>query len=152
MKYLSNLLEKIKNFLNPSGVLERLVITEAKLLRENATKDELNKLNFIRLDPESKTQCIYGQMTGLCHSVRANELIYKCAKRVYNINRDNGWDLIQGAKLNGSPKKIEGYVNRIKLYFSPIEKFIAQKKNNQGVNNKILVDFLKGERETLNFK
>lgn len=129
--------------------LNTLVIAEAKALKSKATKRELQRLDFDKLDPVSTMFCIYGQMTGDCNDTRANSLVYDCAKRVYD-SRGIHRNALVDSKLNGAPKKeIIGY--RIYSYFSPIEKFIAQKLQNQKQNNKILIEYLKGEREMLEF-
>jgi len=62
--------------------LKRHVKKEADLLRKNATKEELNKLDIETLDPELSSVCIYGQMTENCYSGRAKELMEACAVAV----------------------------------------------------------------------
>lgn len=121
----------------------KLVIEEAKNLKKNATKEELENLNFEELDPDWPVKCIYGQMTGSCNSERAVNLIVTCAKRVYHSNCSNGKTLSN--KLNGSPVGL----HRNK-YWSPIEVFIINAKYNDSseMNNK-LIQYLKGERKTL---
>jgi hypothetical protein len=61
--------------------LKEDVRKEAEALKIHATKEEREKLNFKDLFPESIYQCIYGQMTGSCSSIRAANLIESCACR-----------------------------------------------------------------------
>ncbi len=129
-----------------SKLLNSLVVGEATALRTNALQYELDRLKFNRLAPTNTQNCIYGQMTGECFSMRATELIQECAERVYTCADNNKPNEIKG-KLNGSPKE-----SSRGTYWSPIEIFIAKGKNHRNGNNKMLVDFLKGKRKTLKFK
>lgn len=112
------------------------VIAEATKLREHATAQELDKLNFYTLEPRQGNLCIYGQMTGLCFSDRATKLINKCANP---FSRS-----IEEFDIDGMlPKRfLRKYVFPS---FTPIEFYIAQ----PGAKNEALIEFLKGERETL---
>jgi len=123
-------------------IMKELVIEEANNLRNNATKEELSRLDFSNLNSQNSETCIYGQMTGYCFSKRANELIINSCKRVY-IHDDAD---IYKSKLNGKPTK-----NRDD-YWSPIEVFIDQDINKKNGNNELLVKFLKGEINELKFK
>lgn len=124
-------------------LIAELVKKEAANLRENATKNELARLNFTSLLPNSKQKCVYGQMTGECNSRRATELITQCCKRVFE-NDYSLVDNIQAAPLNGSP------VGKSRSSFwSPIEVFIIQ--HNNSLNNKELISYLKGEKYSLEF-
>ncbi len=122
-------------------IMQGLVKQEAKNLRKNATKEELSRLNFNKLNPTSKVTCIYGQLGGTCDSVRSVELQKKSAKRVYKTGEG-----LVSAKVNGSPKSLFRYE-----YWSPIEVFIVQQENKDNGNNKKLVSYLKGETNRLNF-
>lgn len=124
-------------------ILKKRVKEEAKKLRKLATKEELRKLSFDDLNPSVSEECIYGQMTGHCNSKRSLLLIGSCCNRVYD------WRIKGGFKLNGSldTKKRESLV----WQYSAIETFILQSENKKE-NNRILIDYLRGERKTLNFK
>lgn len=124
----------------------KLVIEEAKALKEHATPEEINRLDFNRLNPESKFSCIYGQMTGDCFSGRAIDLITKSAKRVY-VKNNKEWTsrLYEKAKLNGKPIP-EERTGKETWWYSPIEIFISKK--NDALNEK-LIQFLKGEIKEL---
>lgn len=136
------------------GLIE-LVTDEATKLKENATHLEKNRLNFKEFDAVSKERCIYGQMTGYCYSERAYELIRKCAVRIYDTHKT--WfnsDTI--GYLNGAPSKLKTPENRGEFYHSPIELFVLimlkhGQKLNWFKNNKILIDYIKGERSDLTF-
>ncbi len=71
--------------------LKKLVVQEALKLRKYAKKSERAKLNFWYLDSHSTLSCIYGQMTGNCHSPRAVQLLNKCtvpySKEVFCNNK-----------------------------------------------------------------
>ncbi len=121
--------------------LNYLVRKEATLLKINATKEEINALDFTTLNPNHKNHCIYGQMTGNCYNSRAIWLIEKCANRVYNGT------LMSVNKLNGNPIDSERYE-----YLSPIELFVY--RNRYGINvqnNKRLIEYLKGDIDKLKF-
>lgn len=112
--------------------LKELVILEAINLKAHATKEELNDLNFENFDPHKPALCIYGQMTGECRSGRSLELLNKCVVP-YSDNLFEYDDKVE--------KDFKGYFSG----FSPIEFYICRPK----AKNKTLIDFLKGERETL---
>jgi hypothetical protein len=126
--------------------LAKLVVKEATKLRKEATESELGNLSIhlSNLDPDKRSRCIYGQMTGDCFSKRANKLIVKCAERVYSIDKDGIGSLFDNAKLNGKPKKTK---KRIGKYFSPIEMYIYLSNSNKG--KKALLQYIKGIKDTL---
>ena len=132
--------------------INELVIAEATNLKKNATVEELENLNFDKLQTDHSELCIYGQMTGVCISERAIDLIELSCERVFNDKSHNdGFDggKMGGIKgeLNGSPLgKGRGY------YWSPIEIFIDMPRNKSNGNNKRLVDFLKGVTSELKLK
>jgi hypothetical protein len=123
-------------------IMQNLVKEEAKNLKKHATKEELDNLNIEYLDSEDYEKCVYGQLTGDCFSERAEYLILNSCERVYESDYT-----ISKSKINGKPLK-----DRRTKYWSPIEVFIAQNINNTNGNNKILIDYLKDKRKTLNFK
>lgn len=126
-----------------SKKLKELVVKEATALKEKATKKELNNLDFGQLNPISSLNCVYGQMAGHCDSDRAIQLMKECCERVYERGTTDVWNSFIGVKLNGSPQ-----AKPRERWFSPIEVFIIQ-RDNEGENNKKLIDFLKGKTETL---
>ena len=130
--------------------LTKLVVKEATKLKKTATESELERLSvhLNDLDPNSQEKCIYGQMTGHCFSKRANELIIKCAKRVYNMNRRrDGANYFETAELNGKPKPVN---DREISYFSPIEMYIYLTKSKKGTQ--ALLKYIKGIRKKLEVK
>lgn len=135
--------------------IQGLVKKEASKLKEYATQEELARLNFEHLNPNSPRSCIYGQMTGNCYSPRANELVLKCAERVYisSINStSNSGAVFSYQTLNGEPHAIVGTKDRSELYHSPIEIYLVfNRENDTTENNKILIDYLKNVTTELNF-
>lgn len=129
----------------------KLVIEEAKSLRMLATDAEKNRLDFDRLNPESKLSCIYGQMTGSCFSERATDLIKSSCVRVYNKFDSDSVDnefVDSNIKLNGKPKET-GYA-RCGKWYSPIEVFISKAYRQSDTVTLIrLIKFIKGEIKTL---
>lgn len=125
-----------------SKILVDLVKKEAKAIKENATEKEIDNLDFDELRPANTQRCIYGQMTGDCYSLRANDLIVKCAKRVYETT--GGINKCNIHKLNGKPFLLDNSQLRTQKYHSPIELFILFDEK----NNKMLIDYLKGNRKT----
>jgi len=111
-----------------------IVETEIKLLKINATEEELENLDFYCLNPVSQNNCIYGQMTGYCENNRAVELINLCCKTELKF------------PLVGSPipKKLE----RIKQSFgaySYLENFIFRFPS----CNEHIIDYLQGKVDVL---
>ena len=130
--------------MNRYTLMKQLVIEEATNLRKHASKKELNKLSFNRLHPKNTLLCIYGQIADGCFSLRADELIKKCASRGYHSKSS---EEIYDCKINGPIKNLSR-----SYFWSPIEVFIVQERNQENGNNKLLIDFLKGETNELNFK
>lgn len=119
------------------------VAKEARALKRHATKEELSWLNVKTFDPKDEELCIYGQITGMCRSKRAVELMTVCAKRffkniVYNAIDigDNILDEVNGKKSH-EPESMD--------FVSAIETYIAT----PDAKNKNLIAFLKDERKDL---
>lgn len=129
--------------------LAELVIAEATALRKLTTDREKQKLslNLDELLPNNTDRCIYGQMTDNCFSRRANELILKCATRVYEIPAGVWFSTLSESVLNGKPTKVP---DRKIAYFSPIEKYIFITKSEKG--KQALLEYIKGVRTTLKVK
>lgn len=118
---------------------------EAENLRKYATKEELEKLDFDKLDSSDRTRCIYGQMTGNCFSQRSAELINNCA-------------ITHFEELPDAVEEMIGYVIEKELFFlqkrtdpwvptsySAIEAYICLPE----AKNANLISYLRGETETL---
>ena len=129
--------------MNRHTLMRQLVIEEATKLKKHATQEELNELDFNSLNPGRIDLCVYGQMTGNCHTKRAEELMRTCCKRVYNTDAGS----VRNCSVNGSPEN-----KRRDYFWSPIEVFIDQYRNQKNGNNEQLIKFLKGEIDVLNFK
>lgn len=131
---------------------------EVRALKRNATEEELSNLDALILNPQSQRSCIYGQLTGSCHSLRASQLIFNCCKRFVEFpdgvdvfHADKGFSkikgLINGSKIKGVKDADQFYDTRswdIK-YFSSIETYIMF----PNAKNKNLIAFLRGERKDL---
>jgi hypothetical protein len=131
--------------------LKEDVRKEAEALRVHATKEELLKIVYAALDPQSRWGCIYGMATKDCHSERAIELIQKCCVR-YFVN--NSINKIKDEGFEGVVKRVNGTeVDDLKSdrtgmfpgHFSAIEAYILLPE----ANNESLIAFLRGETETL---
>lgn len=125
------------------------VAKEAKALKKNATKDELERLNFEVLDPGSSRACIYGQITGNCMEGRGIHLIEKSCKKFVEIR---GIDSIQRdgfiavrENINGSKMPSKRKRGELVRWLSSIESYIAL----PNAKNKNLIAYLKGERKDL---
>ena len=130
--------------MNRHTLMKQLVIEEATNLKKHALKKELKNLNFNKFNPDHTLSCIYGQIANGCFTPRAVELMKKCASRGYD--RESAPKLVD-CKINGP------IIDLPRSYFwSPIEVFIVQDRNRKNGNNKLLIDFLKGETNELNFK
>ncbi len=139
----------MKSTFNTQDLIE-LVKVEADNIKQHATSEEINRLNFEGLYPSNAERCIYGQMTGNCYSIRANKLIIECATRVYKLT-DTSSNALAEVSLNGKPKKES---DRASNYHSPIEIFIyGSSQTKSGVlNNKRLINYLKGKTNKLKLK
>ena len=127
-----------------------LIQQESDLLKIYATQEEIGKLDVRTLE-NTRTKCVYGQMTGSCDSKRAIELIQKCCSRVYTVTTK--------PQINGSPleEKRNDELGALK-YFSPIETLICITSMKSpgpfgflvdSQNIKDLIAYLKGEKEQL---
>ncbi len=65
------------------------VLHEINMLKTNATKTELERLDFDDFSPSRRDGCIYGQMTGNCNSKRAKELMDKSCIRGFDMQKKN---------------------------------------------------------------
>ena len=129
--------------MNRHTLMRQLVVKEATNLKKYASKEELNKLDFNSLNSGRVDLCVYGQMTGHCWTKRATDLMKTCCERVYHTDQGS----VRDCSVNGSPEDLER-----NKFWSPIEVFIDQYRNQKNGNNEQLIKFLKGEIKVLNFK
>lgn len=128
------------------------VINEAVALREHATAEERWKLDFTTLDAGMNTQCIYGQMTGHCHSKRALELIQSCTPRYFMHGALSDGDTVKDIIDNTNGTSVFDFATNRgghNQHFSAIEVFI----NLEGsfpLQVESLVKYLRGESDDLN--
>jgi len=114
------------------------VETEATHIRENATNEEINKLDFDYLDPEHVEHCIYGQMTGKCDSERARELTPKSFRSTPALGYKESftkWD-----KFRRQPTRSFGKF----VGFTHLEVYIMLK----GAKTEELLKYIKGVNKT----
>lgn len=137
-------LDDTKNYFVDGYIRNQLVISEATKLKANATKIEIDKLDFDWLSSKSTTSCVYGQMTGYCFNTRATKLIKLSCQKVFTAKHNR--DVMEGT-INGSPAKMKR-----DTFWSPIEIFIDQPKNKTNGNNKRLVQYIKGGDDKLTLK
>lgn len=137
------------------------VLHEATVLKNLATEEEKNNLDFSSLDPTHTGRCIYGQMTGYCASPRAKFLMDKACVRTTNTeglkrnptglvnDNENTWKnikpLINGEYTGQSWGKPNPFVVRNYSYMSMIETYICL----DTANNKGLISYIKGEIDTV---
>lgn len=89
------------------------VYIEAAKLKENATKEELAKLDFDTFSSSSPDECIYGQVTGSCDSRRAHALIRKCAPLVVRNLYNQPCQIERGKKTGLTRERDHELINRI---------------------------------------
>jgi hypothetical protein len=133
-----------------------LVIASVLELKANATPEELAKLDFAKLDPNSSVSCILGQITGHSRNTRAFELHPKTLAL-----KDSEYDALRfDAGVNLGERNRFGFQNYTQkilevmtqdfnsqvvcIRLAPFEFFILM----QGANTEELFQFLKGERDT----
>ena len=115
--------------------LKELVIAEAHALREHATQEERERLDFDNFRPLHREGCIYGQMCFDCRSERAMKLLSLCAVPFSDM-------------LSTFAEPQDGFnSNQFSMdgAFSPIEFYIARSNSNSAT----LIQFLRGERDSL---
>jgi len=128
------------------------VRTEVESLKQNATPEEVARLNIEDFNPMNMSKCIYGQMTGSCENKRAKELMDKACVRVTRDDsrkfENKSFDEVAG-KINGEYTqqtwKPRGWHDRDYDYLSMVEAYIFLK----GSSPKNIMDYLKGEVDTL---
>lgn len=136
------------------------VTHEVTMLKQHATIVELSELNFDTLQPSNTRRCIYGQLTGVCNSKRAKDLMDSCCIKVMdNITLGT----IQGVDIDFPTFKINGeyagqtWSTSIKFnnmqvkyrmygYLSALEAYIVTKD----AKNEHIIQFLRGEVSELN--
>jgi hypothetical protein len=104
---------------------------EINNLKKYAKKEQLEKLDFNRLIPESDKFCIYGQMTGNCYNDEAAELIKKCCKV----------ETSYGSIYRRFSNPVDFKAREYSSYHTYLEHFIYNYKH----NNENIVKYLKGE-------
>lgn len=125
--------------------LKNLVIQEAKKLKNKATIEEKLALDAKNLWGDSNYNCLYGQMTGFCHSKRAISLINLCCERVYKAIPTNG-EYLKNVVLNGKPKRIKNR-SSVLSFWSPIEVWLYRNPSEE--KKQALVDYLQGKTNKL---
>jgi hypothetical protein len=104
----------------------QLVLVELISIREKATVEELDKLDFTNLKHRTSDNCIYGQMTGYCGSDRAKELFPKMFSFVDDGDKQD---------------------YRFGTSFTPLEKYLFMVNTDK---HKVLIQYLKGEINIIN--
>ena len=127
------------------------VTNEAIALRENATRDELNKLSLAVLNPMTEYGCIYGQMTGSCFSEKASDLIVQCCPRYFRSYAVTQYNHFGNVINNANGTKVVNFKNARKKsskedrHFSAIEVYITL----PNAKLKNLVSYLRKETDKL---
>lgn len=122
---------------------------EIDMLKKYATEEEKYNLNFRRFSSSNVHECIYGQLTGNCSSIRAKQLMDLSCIRVLSDNP---------IKRNGiSFEILKKYINgkytgqdwedgdRGLDYLSSLEGYI----NLDDAKNEQIIQYIKGEIDTL---
>lgn len=125
--------------------LIKMVTQEIENIKLHATKEEIDKLDILSLDPAVGSECMYGQMTGHCRSIRAVELIKKCTVKYTEGGRAVYCEIIskKDAIIEATDK---GYFYSDYEYLSMLEYFIID----YDYNNRDIIAYLRGETDTLN--
>lgn len=106
-------------------------------LKKNATKEELSRLDFDKLNTHNACKCIYGQMTGYCESSRAMQLYPK-------IYGDLSYKYISKDSLNESFTPLEIFIHEGDDIHNPN---VTEEQRNR--DNKMIIKFLRGEIKEL---
>jgi hypothetical protein len=113
------------------------VAAEIKRIKRRATEDEINKLNFKGFKHWHADNCIYGQMTGVCNSKRAIEIMPKKYDRITaDYDRMNS--------LNKAAFEHQDFNKGDSI--TALEKYLYMCNK---PTHKHIIDFLKGKTDTL---
>jgi hypothetical protein len=137
-----------------------------RMLREHATLEELEKLDFSDFEPTKGDRCIYGQMTGFCSTPRAKELMDKACVRIFDLSHTicEGVGALRQKNITDTLSLVNGkyegqtwqntptthmiipfYKRRKYTHLSALEGYICAKD----ANTSGIIAFLKGESEVL---
>ncbi len=118
-----------------SQKIKRMVVSEALKLRKYASNEEKARLNPNTVTGTSQTQCLYGQMTGYCHSTQSIALLAKCAVPFIESGNWRGPKppLIKGKKRFSRSKRGQFQ----KSYFSVIEFYLVVQKDESKIHDLI---------------
>lgn len=141
----------------------RDVMHEIEMLKKHSTKAEKNRLNFDKFSPHVAQQCIYGQITGDCRSKRAHELMELSCVKIFDLSASDCDIIYESMHMNTvlkyvtGPFKSQGWdkplsyipklINRYFDYLSVLEGYIQLDRN-----NKEIIQYIKGEIDTLNLE
>ena len=133
---------------------------EIEMLKTHATKEEKNALNFTDFNPVEIYNCIYGQMTGDCRSLRAKELMDLSCVRVMDLVHGVDSDEDNNFVFDSPKFTINGLYNSANTWFgyqgngiyarswkhlSALEGYI----NLKNAKNKNVIAYIKGEIDKL---
>jgi len=125
---------------------------EVEMLKKHAYPVQLNRLDFDTFDPDHRSQCIYGQMTGSCYSREAQTLMNKACIKVFNTEYNTiqykTFTEIKGlinGKYNKQTWKRVSAGDREMSYLSALEGYILLK----GAKNHNIIDYLQGKKDKL---
>jgi hypothetical protein len=112
------------------------VFAELNHIKSVATKAELRKLVAKLVEPDSITACIYGLMTGYCHSERAHLIMKGLNFSHYYSSIERPVALEKGKLFNRA-----GYRN----FYTPLERHIYQYPQ----DIKGIVAYLRGRKDVV---
>jgi hypothetical protein len=107
-----------------------LVQKELDTIKAKATKEEIGRLNLNTFNHTHTENCIYGQMTGNCDSVRANEL----GPKIYRDPPSRRY----------SPFSYQSFKNGI--FITALEKYLYMVHEPK---HKEIIQYLKGDLNTI---
>jgi hypothetical protein len=92
-----------------------LVELECKLIKENFTSEEINKLELDLIDSTSQYDCVYGKMVGDCNDPKVNSFI------------NNNLDKLILSRYSNIVTFDE--TDRALYYMTPLEEYIYERDN-----------------------
>ncbi len=134
------------------------VLAEIEALKIHTLPEEVERLNIVFFDPTLAQQCIYGQMTGNCCSLRARDLMDKCCKRQAKrsgslaFERESLDKVIEGDMINGeydgSTWKFDTWFHERNYdYMSALETYILTREGREKTEE--IINYLKGQQEEI---
>ena len=90
-------------------------------IKQNATTEEIGKLNIGELKASVGNQCIYGQMTGDCCSLRSKDLMGKGCTLVFSSIRFTNFENLSSGTVSRESNNSEDWIGPARSVYLMIQ-------------------------------